>query len=46
MAPMIAVKLNVPFIPVRKQGKLPGECISAESVKEYGKVCQVFPFDS
>ncbi|XP_066915529.1 adenine phosphoribosyltransferase-like [Clytia hemisphaerica] len=37
MAPMIAIKLNVPFIPVRKQGKLPGECISAESVKEYGK---------
>jgi len=41
---MIACQLNVPFVPVRKQGKLPGECISAESIKEYGKVheCNLF----
>lgn len=37
MGPMVALKLDVPFIPVRKQGKLPGECIAAESIKEYGK---------
>ena len=38
MGPMVAVKLGVPFVPVRKQGKLPGKCVSVESVKEYGKV--------
>ncbi|ORX68399.1 adenine phosphoribosyltransferase [Linderina pennispora] len=34
--PLIALKLNVPFVPVRKQGKLPGNVVSATYVKEYG----------
>lgn len=34
--PSLALQLGVPFIPVRKQGKLPGECVSAEYQKEYG----------
>ncbi|XP_057291013.1 adenine phosphoribosyltransferase-like [Hydractinia symbiolongicarpus] len=37
IGPSIAVNLNKPFIPVRKQGKLPGKCYSVESTKEYGK---------
>ena len=36
--PGIALKLGVGFVPVRKQGKLPGETISVHSEKEYGKV--------
>lgn len=44
IGPSIAVNLNKPFIPVRKQGKLPGKCYSVESTKEYGKVslCSTF----
>ncbi|CAH1757876.1 13221_t:CDS:2 [Entrophospora sp. SA101] len=34
--PLIAYKLNVPFVPCRKKGKLPGNIITAEFVKEYG----------
>jgi len=35
--PIIALKLGAAFVPIRKKGKLPGECHSAEYVKEYGK---------
>ncbi|ETN70773.1 putative adenine phosphoribosyltransferase [Necator americanus] len=35
--PMIAVFLGVPFIPIRKKGKLPGDCIQASYEKEYGE---------
>ena len=35
-APALALRLNIRFIPVRKRGKLPGETIQAEYVKEYG----------
>ena len=28
--------LQVPFIPIRKKGKLPGECYDVSSTKEYG----------
>ena len=36
--PIIALRLGAAFVPVRKKGKLPGECIQAEYVKEYGTV--------
>eukprot|EP00055_Hartaetosiga_balthica_P018519 m.134672 g.134672 ORF g.134672 m.134672 type:complete len:183 (+) comp9670_c0_seq1:74-622(+) len=35
--PVLASRLGASFVPIRKKGKLPGECISIESVKEYGK---------
>ena len=38
IAPMVACNLDKPFAPIRKKGKLPGKCLSADSVKEYGKV--------
>ncbi|KAI8326220.1 adenine phosphoribosyltransferase [Martensiomyces pterosporus] len=34
--PLIAIKLGVSFVPVRKRGKLPGEVVSATYMKEYG----------
>lgn len=35
--PGLALRLGLPFAAVRKQGKLPGPCATAEYVKEYGK---------
>lgn len=35
-APIIALRLGVPVVPVRKKGKLPGECVNVGYVKEYG----------
>ncbi len=35
--PSLALRLNAAFVPVRKQGKLPGPTISAAYVKEYGE---------
>ncbi|KAJ1369695.1 hypothetical protein KIN20_031224 [Parelaphostrongylus tenuis] len=35
--PIIAIRLGIPFIPIRKKGKLPGECIQASYKKEYGE---------
>jgi len=37
----LAVALRLPFIPVRKPGKLPGETVAVEYAKEYGtdKLC-------
>ena len=35
--PLLALELNAAFVPVRKSGKLPGECVSATYVKEYGE---------
>jgi len=32
----VCLRLGIPFIPVRKQGKLPGETVSAEYNLEYG----------
>lgn len=32
----VAVLLDVPFVPIRKQGKLPGETVSIEYQLEYG----------
>lgn len=34
--PSLALRLNAGFVPVRKQGKMPGPCISAAYEKEYG----------
>jgi adenine phosphoribosyltransferase len=36
--PMIALRLRVPFVPVRKKGKLPGETVTVAYEKEYGTV--------
>jgi len=38
LGPIIALRLGVAFVPVRKAGKLPGQCISASYEKEYGMV--------
>lgn len=35
--PTLALRLGAAFVPVRKQGKLPGKCVTAEYMKEYGK---------
>ncbi|CAI2161716.1 7645_t:CDS:2, partial [Funneliformis geosporum] len=34
--PIVALRLNAAFAPVRKRGKLPGNIITAEYKKEYG----------
>jgi len=34
--PLLAVELNVPFVPIRKKGKLPGEVFAFSYQKEYG----------
>ena len=36
IGPIIAMRLGAAFVPVRKKGKLPGECVSATYEKEYG----------
>ena len=36
---MVAQKLQTPFLPVRKAGKLPGETIKVSYTLEYGSVC-------
>jgi len=36
LGPVIALRLGAAFVPVRKRGKLPGECIQATYEKEYG----------
>lgn len=35
--PGLALRMGVGFAAVRKKGKLPGPCVTAEYVKEYGK---------
>ena len=37
LGPSVAMELNAGFVPVRKGGKLPGEKITHEFEKEYGK---------
>lgn len=34
--PSLALKLGAGFVPVRKAGKLPGECVKVAYEKEYG----------
>ena len=36
-APALAYRLNAGFVPVRKPGKLPAECVSYDYALEYGK---------
>lgn len=36
IAPALALRLNIRFVPVRKKGKLPGETVQAKYEKEYG----------
>ena len=38
IGPIIAMRLGAAFVPVRKRGKLPGECVNATYEKEYGPV--------
>lgn len=35
--PTLALQLGLPFVPVRKKGKLPGETYEARYIKEYGE---------
>jgi adenine phosphoribosyltransferase len=44
LGPVIALRLGAAFVPVRKRGKLPGECVCATFEKEYGTVCKAFTF--
>ena len=37
LAPIVAMRLGASFVAVRKQGKLPGECVQATYAKEYGQ---------
>lgn len=37
-APMLALELNVPCIPISKKGNLPGSVIELSYVLEYGEV--------
>ncbi|RXW25221.1 hypothetical protein EST38_g550 [Candolleomyces aberdarensis] len=36
LGPIVALRLGAAFVPVRKKGKLPGQCIQASYEKEYG----------
>ena len=40
LGPVIALRLGAAFVPVRKRGKLPGECDTSVFEKEYGMVCR------
>ncbi|CAD5205657.1 unnamed protein product [Bursaphelenchus okinawaensis] len=37
LGPQVSINLGVPFVPIRKKGKLPGETIHATYKKEYGE---------
>lgn len=36
--PQVALELQVPFLPVRKRGKLPGKVVRLDYDLEYGKI--------
>lgn len=40
--PLIALELHVPFVPIRKKGKLPGQILSVSYALEYGEVIFYF----
>ena len=42
LGPPLALRLGAAFVPVRKSGKLPGECVQAIYEKEYGEVSLYF----
>lgn len=37
--PMLALEFEIPFVPIRKKGKLPGKVASITYDLEYGQVC-------
>lgn len=41
LGPPLALRLGAAFAPARKQGKLPGKCVSATYEKEYGIVSHI-----
>lgn len=43
IGPIIAVELKVPFVPIRKKGKLPGKTHSVTYNLEYGTVSLRMP---
>lgn len=46
IGPQLAVMLKKPFYPVRKDGELPGPCITDEYKKEYGTSIQEMQVDT
>jgi len=36
---LVAQQMSLPFVPVRKEGKLPGETLKVAYTLEYAKVC-------
>jgi adenine phosphoribosyltransferase len=38
LGPLIALHFNIPFIPIRKKGKLPGQVMQVSFALEYGTV--------
>ena len=38
LGPILALDLNVPFVPIRKKDRLPGKVVSHEYSLEYGTV--------
>lgn len=46
IGPSIAEILGLPFYPVRKDGELPGACITDEYAKEYGTSTQAMQVDT
>lgn len=44
LGPVIALRLGAAFVPVRKRGKLPGECVCVSYEKEYGPVRRIHLF--
>jgi adenine phosphoribosyltransferase len=46
LGPVIALRLGAAFVPVRKRGKLPGECMRTKYDKEYGTVRRTFSLAS
>ncbi|CDH49464.1 adenine phosphoribosyltransferase [Lichtheimia corymbifera JMRC:FSU:9682] len=36
LGPAVAIGLGIPFVPIRKKNKLPGDCFSVSYEKEYG----------
>lgn len=42
LAAPLALRMDLPFIPIRKAGKLAGQTIRREFEKEYGKVDFIF----
>lgn len=43
--PLIALELQLPFIPIRKRGKLPGKILSEEYSLEYGTVRKIYIYN-